>query len=321
MRLAVLSEIPGEWEAALARWIRLDAAGKREADGAPAPDIADEVMLYQMLVAAWPLGLDPADAPGLKAFRERMWQWQEKALREGKRHSSWAAPREAYETACASFLDHVLDPSRPARVVHEIAAFAARISPAGCLNSLSQTLLRLTTPGVPDLYQGTEFWDFSLVDPDNRRPVDFAEREAALGAGKTPAELMATWRDGRVKQAVIAQALAYRREAETLFAHGTYTPLEVEGRLADQAVAFLRSHDDQSAIVIVSRLAANHLGEDGVPLIPFDTWQGTALNLPRAVVGRRLVDRMGCADLEAAPENLPIADALACLPIALLELR
>ncbi len=192
-RLAVLSEVPGEWEAALGRWTRLNASLKRDLDG-PAPDMADEVMLYETLVAAWPFGLQPTDREGLDAYRERVSAWFQKAMREAKRHTGWAAPDEEYEAAAQNFLACVLDPDRASNVVTEIAAFAARIGPPGAVNGLTQMLLRLTTPGVPDLYQGTEYWDLSLVDPDNRRPVDFAAREASLDAGEAPRRCSATGR-------------------------------------------------------------------------------------------------------------------------------
>ena len=227
-RLAVISEIPDEWEAALARWTRLNAAAKRDLGG-PAPDSCDEIMLYQSIVGAWPLGLSAEDRPGVKALEERLAAWQEKALREGKRHSGWAVPNADYEQACRDFLTQTLDSERPARVVQDIAAFVERIAAAGAVNGLSQTVLKLTSPGVPDLYQGTEYWDFSLVDPDNRRPVDFAARAASLAEDADPVALLAQWRDGRVKQAVIARALRLRKAAPGLFTHGTYVPLKIEG--------------------------------------------------------------------------------------------
>ncbi|MCL2428713.1 MAG: malto-oligosyltrehalose synthase, partial [Alphaproteobacteria bacterium] len=167
-RLAVLSELVPEWEAALGRWMRLNAPLRREIDGALAPDPADEIMLYQTLVAAWPPGLTPDDRDGMDRFRERVAAWQEKAVREAKRHSEWAAPNPDYEATYHDFLIQTLIPDRAGHLAQDIATFAARIAPAGILNSLAQTLLRVSCPGVPDLYQGTEFWDFSLVDPDNR---------------------------------------------------------------------------------------------------------------------------------------------------------
>ncbi len=206
LRLAVLSGLPDDWATAVQRWMRLNAPLRRDLDG-PAPDAADELMLYQTLVAAWPLGLAPDDAAGLDAFRERVGAWLQKALREAKRHSGWVAPDTEYEAAAAALLAGSLDPARP--VAAEIAAMAARLAVPGALSGLSQAVLRMTAPGIPDLYQGTEFWDLSLVDPDNRRPVDFAAPRrgtrrrcrprrpaAALGAtaGSSSPSSPASWR-------------------------------------------------------------------------------------------------------------------------------
>ncbi len=318
-RIAVLSEIPTEWETALGRWMRLNAPGKREVHRAPAPDVADEIMLYQMIVGAWPPGLSTDDTMGVRAYRERIWQWQEKALREGKRHSSWAAPGEEYEAACRHFLDHCFDPSRSSRVIDEMTAFAARIAPAGIVNALAQTVLRMTTPGVPDLYQGTEFWDFSLVDPDNRRPVDYAARMAAIEEDASPMDLIDNWTDGRVKQAVIRRTLDFRRRAPSLFARGTYTPIEAEGRLADHVFAFFRQDDDARVVVIVSRLAAHYVRDDARPAIDADAWHGTALVMPNTVVGRGLVDQLGGPGAQACPDRLAVGDVLTGLPVAVLE--
>ena len=208
-------------------------------------------MLYQTLVASWPLELAADDAAGLEAFRTRVGGWLEKGLREAKRQSGWVAPNAEYEAAAAAMLAGCLDPSRP--VAAEIAAFATRLAPAGAVNSLSQTVLRLTAPGIPDLYQSTEFWDFSLVDPDNRRPVDFAAREAALDADGSPPELLAHWRDGRVKQAILHRVLLLRARLPGLFTAGAYVPIKAEGPAADHVVAFARVHDGGAVIVAASR--------------------------------------------------------------------
>jgi (1->4)-alpha-D-glucan 1-alpha-D-glucosylmutase len=281
-RLAVLSEIPQEWQAAVARWTRLNAPAKREVDGIAAPDVADELMLYQTLVSAWPLDLSPDDTEGVARFRERVAGWLEKSLREAKRFSGWAAPNAPYEAASQELLGQCLDAARPAGIVREIAEFAGRIAPAGAVNGLAQTVLRLTSPGVPDLYQGCEFWDFSLVDPDNRRPVDVAARAAALDAGLEPAMLLANWRDGRVKQAVIARVLALRGRTPALFAEGSYLPLKVEGPAAKHVIAFGRVHEGRAALVAVGRLLAGPLGSSPVGLTPpATTWTGTFLSLPR----------------------------------------
>ena len=274
-RLAVLSEIPDAWEAAITRWMRLNAIIRQEAGPSP----ADELMLYQTLVAAWPLGLMAQDHAGLEAFTRRVAGWLEKSMREAKLVSEWAAPNEDYETAAKNFLSATLDPSRP--VLGEIIAFAEKLGAAGALNGLAQTLLRLTAPGVPDLYQGTDFWDLSLVDPDNRRPVDFAARERALRQGLRPTALLETWASGAVKQAVIARTLALRQEWPALFAKGNYMKLEAEGAMAPHVLAFVRSEGKKQIVVAVTRLAARLLGD--APLLPAADWGDTALTLPGAL--------------------------------------
>ncbi len=319
-RLAVLSEIPAEWEAALLRWMRLNAPLKRDLVG-PAPDAADEVMLYQTLVGAWPLELTADDRDGLAAFRDRVSAWLQKALREAKRHSGWAVPNDAYEQAAQDFLAAVLDPDRPAHVVQEICDLVRRIAPAGAVNGLSQMLLRLTSPGIPDLYQGTEFWDFSMVDPDNRRPVDYASRQRALEQPSSPGSLLADWRDGRVKQAILHRALALRARHPALFLEGSYTPLKVEGPEEAHALAFLRQHGEQTVMTIVTRLSATLIQSD-TPLVGRDVWTGTDLVVPRQLAGRSLGSVLGSAgSVLDVPSSgrVPLAEVLATLPVALLE--
>ncbi len=324
VRLAVLSELPDEWEAALARWMRLNAPLRREVDGGDAPDAADEVMIYQTLVGAWPLDLQPDDADGLAAYRKRIEGWLEKSLREGKRRSEWAEPNAAYESACREFLGQCLDPARSAPVVRELFEFANRIAPAGAANGLAQALLRLTCPGIPDLYQGTEFWDLSLVDPDNRRPVEWDSRERALEAGSSPAELLGSWRDGRVKQAIIGQTLALRGRAPTLFALGAYLPLVIEGPAADHALAFARVHEGRAIVVVAGRLLARVMSSDTTVLnTDHIALSGTVVLLPRNLSTRRWVDVLGGTNATGGFVNgasrLCLSDLLAKLPVALLE--
>jgi (1->4)-alpha-D-glucan 1-alpha-D-glucosylmutase len=303
-RLAVLSEIPDEWETALTRWLRLNAIIRR----AEGPDPADEIMLYQTLVAAWPLGLRTDDTDGLKQFTDRVAAWQVKSLREAKLRSEWAEPNAEYESACEAFLHNTLDPSRP--VLAEIAAFAQRLGAPGAINGLGQTLLRLTAPGVPDLYQGTEFWDQSLVDPDNRRPVDFAARAAALAAGTPPADLLADWQTGAVKQSIIARALALRATHPALFAHGTYTKLEATGPAAGNILAFARRHKHRVAVTAICRLTANFVTD--TPLVPASAWAETSLSLP----GEQWTDILN--DGRSGRRKIPAAALFSRLPVALL---
>ncbi len=321
-RLAVISEVGTEWEAALNRWIRLNAPLKKDLDG-PAPDACDEIMLYESLVGAWPLGLSASDREGVAALEERLAAWQEKALREAKRHTGWAVPNAEYEGACREFLHQVLDADRASHVVNDVAEFVERIAAAGAVNGLSQALLRITSPGVPDLYQGTEYWDFSLVDPDNRRPVDFEARKDSLAADLPPAELLHSWRDGRVKQAVIARALRFRAASGDLFTEGSYVPLRVDGERADHVLAFARVHEGRAAMTIVTRLPGHLPGIGTASLADPAIWSGTYVVTPRNFIGRRTIDVME-SDKTAGKEmtgRLPLADVLAALPVALLEVR
>ncbi len=304
-RLAILSEIPGEWETALTRWMRLNAIIRRDAGPGP----ADEIMLYQTLVAAWPLGLQAEDADGIKAFAERVAAWQVKSLREAKLVSEWAAPNADYETAAEEFLYGVLDPTRP--VLAEIIGFANRIGAPGAINGLAQTLLRLTVPGVPDLYQGTEFWDQSLVDPDNRRPVDFAARAEMFAKHLAPAAVLPNWQNGAVKQSIIARALKLRAQHPALFAKGDYVKLEAEGPAAAHVLAFARRHKGRVIVAAVSRLTALLVGE--TPLVPGEIWGDTKLLLP----GFDWIDALNGGTVTA--QDIPVAALFANLPVALLS--
>jgi len=197
-------------------------------------------------------------------------------------HSSWSAPNEAYEAACREFLQSLLLSPDALALRQSIGATANRIAPAGALNSLAQTLLRMTVPGVPDLYQGTEFWDFSLVDPDNRRPVDYPARQRALSESTALTELLAQWQDGRIKQALIAQVLMLRNQHPALFSEGRYQPLEVIGEQAAHVMAFARETEDMRAIVVVPRLPAELLGTAQTPFINAAHWGDTRIILPFA---------------------------------------
>ncbi len=307
-RLAVLSEIPAEWDTATNRWMRLNSIIRRDTAVGPSPSPADELMLYQTLVSAWPLGLAADDADGLATFIERVGAWQMKAMREAKLVSEWAAPNDPYETAAQDFLTGTLDPARP--VLAEIIAFAKRLGAAGAINGLAQTLLRCTAPGAPDLYQGTEFWDQSLVDPDNRRPVDFPARIASLQTDRAPAALLAEWQNGAVKQAIIARALNFRAAHPDLFGKGAYVKLEAEGPAAAHVLAFARRHKNGVAVTAISRLAAALVNE--APLIPADAWAETKLTLPRET----WTDVLNGGSVNGA--TIPVADLFAHLPVAFL---
>jgi (1->4)-alpha-D-glucan 1-alpha-D-glucosylmutase len=311
-RLAVLSEIPDEWAAALERWLAQSAPLCKLIAEAPAPHARDIALLFQAIVGAWPPSLALDDAAGLKEFAERLAGWQQKALREAKLATDWTAPNESYESAARDFLMRLL--AGDLDVLPDIARLARRIGPAGAANGLAQTLLKLTAPGVPDIYQGTEYWDLSLVDPDNRRPVDFTARMASLGAEALDA-LAATWPDGRIKQAVIARTLAVRRAAPRLFAEGSYVPIDAEGPLARHVLAFARTLDDAIAITVVRRLTFGLLADEGLSIQRL-RWSGTRLRLPLPYRNAQLRDVIAGTKFAQTPEDL--AAMLAGLPVALL---
>ncbi|MGA8276787.1 MAG: malto-oligosyltrehalose synthase [Rhodanobacteraceae bacterium] len=310
-RLAVLSELAGAWAEMVHAWQVGNADLRASVDGSAAPEARDELMLLQTLVGAWPFEFDIDDSPVRNAFLARIAEWQVKALREAKRMTSWTEPNRAYEGACAQYLRRSLEPDRPA--LRPLVGFVERIACAGVVNSLSQTLLRLTTPGIPDLYQGCETWDLSLVDPDNRRPVDYAVRRP-IDAGSDPTALMKTWPSGRIKQALIAKILAHRARHTTLWRNGDYRALPVEGNLARHVIAFSREHQGQTAIVIATRFAARHI--DIVPRIVPLLWKDTAVKTG--------IERSACHDLlsgrtvSAAQGALAMRDVLDVMPVAVL---
>jgi (1->4)-alpha-D-glucan 1-alpha-D-glucosylmutase len=289
---------------------------RREIDGGAAPDAADEIMLYEMLVGAWLP--DVVGDVGVRALAERIAVWQLKALREAKRFTAWIAPDEAYEAACTDFLHQILDPSRSSRLWEEIAAFAQRIGPAGAINGLAQTVLRLTTPGVPDLYQGTDLWDGSLVDPDNRRAVDYALRADMLAVRKSPVQLLPEWQSGQLKQSIIARALHLRQALPVLFGGGNYQPLAIEGDGADHLLAFAREADTRTIITVVTIHAASLLGDHDLPHVPADRWQETSIVLPDHLGGARFTNVFDDTTPIAAGGRLSAGALLTALPVALL---
>jgi malto-oligosyltrehalose synthase len=314
-RLAVLSGMAEEWAALQARWV--DASAPLRTGDAPAA--GDIALLLQTIVGAWPLDLDRADRPGRAAFAERLATWQQKALREAKLSSDWAAVDEAYEAAARRFtVALVADAALPA-MLDEIAALVDRIAAAGAVNGLVQCLLRLTVPGIPDLYQGCEFWDFSLVDPDNRRPVDFAVRSKVLGAQNLSA-LAGQWRDGRIKQALIAGLLALRRARPALFSEGIYRPVTVEGARAASVVAFIRQHGDQWLLVAAPRLPLPLLGSSDAIAVSPRAWLDTALQL-EALPARSLVDGLSDRSIERPSGRMKMGDLCTTLPFVLLTNR
>lgn len=279
-RLAVLSEIPRRWGRISAQWLRRWPQDQGQAR-------ADRYMLLQTLVGAWPPDLPPsvADTPddALRGWLERVAQWQEKALREAKLRTSWTEPDPAVEQAARDAVFALTQDADGRELLRGIAAFAHALAPAGMINSLSQVLLRNAAPGVPDLYQGADLWDFSLVDPDNRRPVDHALRERMLGEAQAcrPGD-PSHWRDGRIKQALLAALLRTRQSHAACFESGAYFPLRASGPRAQHVVAFIRQSGDQTVLAVAPRLCAARLAghAQGQATRARRFWGSTRLHLP-----------------------------------------
>ncbi len=327
-RIHVLSELPGEWRAALGRWSRRNAGRKTFVDGEPAPDRNDEYLLYQTLIGAWPEAAP--GSPGFADFRERIGRYMEKATREAKVHTSWINANEGYDAAVQSFVARLLDDSRRNPFLEELGALARRVAFFGRFNSLSQLLLRLTAPGVPDIYQGSELWDLSLVDPDNRRPVDYPRRRAELarlrehtGDPATLAEeLMGRIEDGAIKLHVLQRALALRRKRERLFSHGDYLPLAASGGRARHVTAFARREGEAALIAVVPRLVVGLTRGEERPPIGGELWADTRLTLPEGWAGRPWRNIFTGEMVEPEPVEAPalaLGRVLARFPLALLE--
>ena len=328
-RINVLSEIPDEWHRHVTRWGELNAPLRRDVDGQPAPTRNDEYLLYQTLIGAWPLDAtndDPsvarasrpsnpaqplrdalardAGATNNETFVKRIQTYMTKAMREAKVFSSWTSPNEAYEGAATEFAAKVIGHGP---FLDDFLPFHAKVARFGLINSLAQTLLRLTAPGVPDTYQGQELWDFSLVDPDNRRPVDYAVRRALLASLKettSAAQVLDDITDGRAKLLVTSRTLTLRRGHPGLFTTGSYAPLHATGERADHVFAFARRHADRAAVAIIPRLPAKLR----------DDWGDTAIGLPRGT-WRNLFTG---ASIDATATPIPLATLLADFPVALL---
>ncbi|MFB9266393.1 malto-oligosyltrehalose synthase [Bradyrhizobium erythrophlei] len=299
-RIMALAEIPGEWTSAVARWKVLNAPQLVLDGETRAPSATFEYMLYQALLGAW----EPDD----KDFVARIQAYALKAAREGKQETSWLNPLEPYEAGVQTFLARIFDRNVSAEFLHALQTLAQRLALLGVLNALSQVTLKATMPGVPDFYQGTEFWDFSLVDPDNRRPVDFAKRADALPTVETPdwSALVRNWRDSRLKLAWTRHLLRLRNEMADIFTDGDYQPIEVSGPHHDHTIAFARRHGRDAAIVAAAKSFA-----------PF-TQGGRAWPRPEAFEGA--IDVAGYA-LPGGETKIQLSTLFANLPVVVLKAR
>jgi len=319
MRLAVLSEIPAHWQSTLQRWRALNQTARVQMP----IDAVDELMLYQTLIGAWPL-----ESGGEADLLERVSAWQQKALREAKRRSDWNAPDLDYEGQCDGFLRRILRSDTDNAFLPALRHFVQEVAAAGALNSLGQTVLRLTIPGVPDLYQGCDLWDFSLVDPDNRRPVDYVLRQQLIQTSQTAPLTLEDWRNGACKQQVIRTLLHFRSGREDLFTIGDYVPLTVTGELADKLIAFARHSGGLTIIVLVSRHAAraivsSHTAQTlhaATPLIPPQQWGDTAVQLPEDMSAGEWQSVLSGAEGAVREQRIVAADVLRALPVDVLVL-
>jgi (1->4)-alpha-D-glucan 1-alpha-D-glucosylmutase len=329
-RLDVLSELPDTWGAAVARWRRLNEPQRLRVDDLAVPDPNAEYLLYQTLVGVWPL---EGEATGEPPLVPRLQAYMEKALHEAKVRTSWINPNEPYDAAVREFVGRILDPARSRAFLDDFVAFQRRVSHYGLFNSLSQTLLRIACPGAPDTYQGTEAWRFDLVDPDNRRPVDYARLQAmleelaraeatpGLGRAKLARELMAAKEDGRVKLYITSRALRCRRDHPGLFSAGDYLPLTPAGERAAHCFAFARRAGDAWAIAAVPRLLTRLLPEPPQAPLGADVWGDTRLPLPEVPV-MRWTNLFTGERLDPATRNgigtLAAGDVFRDFPVALL---
>nr|MBA3891337.1 hypothetical protein [Gemmatimonadaceae bacterium] len=294
-RLDVLSEIPDHWRRVVLRWRRLNKRHRVAIAGRLAPDTNTEYLLYQTLVGMWPPPIvghrmdDPPSREWLRKAAGRVEQYMTKAVKEAKVFTSWTDPDPKYEETVIRFVHAVLGDDADPTFLSDVSRFVARVSGAGAWNSLARIAVHFTSPGTPDTYQGDELWFRALVDPDNRRPVDFTQRAAMLGDLKLDADkLAALARDPAsdlLKLHVVRSILHMRRDNAELFRRGSYEPVAITGERARHAFAFVRRHGDAAVLVVVPRLAAGCFGKRGEPLA--GAWAEMGLELPGDLRGRR----------------------------------
>jgi (1->4)-alpha-D-glucan 1-alpha-D-glucosylmutase len=330
-RINVLSEIPALWRLTLRRWRDWNRSKKRVVEGLSAPSRDDEYMFYQSLIGVWPYErVDRMSGHEWQKFSERIEQFMLKAVREAKHFTSWTYPNVPYEEAVSSFVKSVLRRREKNRFLTDFDEFRRRLSRIGAFNSLSQSLLKFVLPGVPDVYQGSELWDLHLVDPDNRRPVDYDRRKQYLEEIKALDQdyeqrtslargLIETMEDGRIKLFLTFRALCTRKSQSDLFQLGSYVPLVGHGEKAGHVVAFGRKHNGHSAIVAVPRLIATLLGEQHANPLGAEVWGETGIQLPEEMQKSAYRNVLtGEAVVPANETSLSAAYLFANFPVALL---
>jgi (1->4)-alpha-D-glucan 1-alpha-D-glucosylmutase len=314
-RLDVLSEIPDEWARRGARWQIQNRAHRGEANGRPAPSANDEYLLYQSIVGTWPMhaGSLLRTTERRDAYVARLKAYAIKAAREAKLVTSWTAPDEDYEAGFARFIDELFDPPHNP-FTDSVARFLPPLLRLGAFNSLTQLVLKATLPGVPDFYQGSEFWDLSLVDPDNRRPVDYAARREAIGRLDL-ASATTRWRDGWLKLWLTERLLSLRNRLPDLFRTGSYEPRGIEGPAADHVLAFERRSGDAAMLVVVSRLLADIVRGDLATFWPGgDCFGDTAIRVEGA-----WIDQLTGGRVASEAQTIRVAALLTRLPVAILH--
>lgn len=326
-RINALSEMSEQWRVRIREWKRFNRGHKSLVNDKPAPSANDEYLLYQTLVGTWPFEAFN-DQNGWDAFRERIEQYMLKAIREAKKSTSWVNRNTAYENAVSSFVKSLLTSGAKNRFLNDFMPFQRRVARIGLWNSLSQTLLKLTCPGVPDVYQGNELWTLNLVDPDNRRPVDYTRRielfESIRKLGGDPdplsvIRLLKTPEDGRLKLFLIWKTLCFRKQWPDIFQCGEYVPLTVQGAKADHIVAFVRSWERSNVLVVVPRLAASLLGDSDAPPIGPNVWGDTEILLPPRISCERFQNAFTEEDTNFSnpEEKIEVSKLLGHFPAAL----
>jgi (1->4)-alpha-D-glucan 1-alpha-D-glucosylmutase len=318
-RMVSLSEVTDLWRRSLPRWRNSNRRWKKQLEETEAPDANEEYLLYQTLLGSWPVAPNgQAERNASPEYVERIQAYMNKALNEAKLNTSWVQPNEEWLEAMKSFVAGILDPSSKNRFLPNFLPVVEEVARLGAVNSLTQTLLKLTVPGVPDIYQGNEIWDFSLVDPDNRRPVDFGHRQSLLQqiAGADPAELLRTWPDGRLKLFLTQRVLTFRREHSHLFKQGSYIPVATTGAFGNSCVAFVRQSGAEWIMVIASRVSARV----GFPPIG-DNWQDTVVEAPAELNLDGTTELFTGRAVEFEDRRLAVRKALAVLPFAVVRLR
>jgi (1->4)-alpha-D-glucan 1-alpha-D-glucosylmutase len=314
--MVAISEIPELWRRSLQRWGTANHRWKRTVNDLEAPDANEEYLLYQTLLGTWPMEANGEPEPVPAAdYVERIQAYMTKALKEAKINTSWIQPNEEWDAAMHDFVARILDPSSRNKFLPIFLPAAKEVIRLGAINSLTQTLLKLTAPGVPDIYQGTEIWDYSLVDPDNRRPVDYQLRRKMLKSlsNATPTELMRTWPDGRIKLFLTRHLLQLRRGHPDPFEHGEYLPLHASGTFAESCVSFVRRLDHNWIAVIAPRLSSRI----GFPPIG-EAWQDTAVQLPEALSLKEAHDLFTCQPICHNKRQVAVRDVLSVLPFAVI---